>query len=118
MRRVLTAVAVVALVLLGCKEKPQPAETNTTGNATDRSANGTTGTGEPASQATQTAAAVGSLGTVAPSAASTGTQPLVTGTADVHAANTVTTSTIQGPKGTTTASVATPTETTATVKKP
>src|SRR3954447_9352393 len=116
MRRVLTVVSIVALVLLGCKEQPQPAETNTRGNATDRSTNGTTGTGEPVSQATQTTAAVNSLGTIAPSAASTSTQPLVTGTADVHAANTVTTSTIQGPQGTTTASVATPTQTTATVK--
>jgi hypothetical protein len=118
MRRVLTALAVVALLASGCKEKPQPAEEKTAGgNATDRNpATGTTGTGEPLSQATQTAAAAQNLGTVAPSAASTGTQPVMSGTADVHAANTVTTSTIQGPQGTTTASVATPTQTTATVK--
>ena len=118
MRRVLTAFAVIALLASGCHEKPQPAELDTSGNATDRNpATGTTGTGEPLSQATQTAAAAtGALGTIAPSAASTGTQPLVSGTADVHAANTVTTSTIQGPKGTSTASVATPTQTTSTVK--
>jgi hypothetical protein len=118
MRRVLSALAVIALLASGCREKPQPAETKTDGNATDRNpATGTTGTGEPASQATQTAAAAtGALGTIAPSAAATSTEPVVSGTADVHAANTVTTSTIQGPKGTSTASVATPTQTTATVK--
>jgi hypothetical protein len=117
MRRLLTAVAVVALVLSGCREKPQPAETKTSGNATDRNpATGTTGTGEPVSPASGTAAAVNDLGTVAPSAAATSTQPVVSGTAEVNAAKTVTTSTIQGPKGTTTASVATSTQTTATVK--
>jgi hypothetical protein len=116
MRRVLIAVAVVALVLAGCKEEPQPAEVDTVG--ADRSADGTTGTGEPLSPAAGSTAAAEQLGTVAPSAASTGTAPVITGTADVNAAKTQTTSTIQGPGGTTTASVATPTQTTATVKKP
>ena len=119
MRRVLIAVVFVALIVSGCREKPQPVETKTSGNATDRNpVTGTTGTGEPVSPATGTAAAVNDLGTVAPSAAATSTQPVLTGTSEVHAAKTVTTSTIEGPKGTSTASVATPTQTTATVKKP
>ena len=107
-------VILAAAAVIACHEKPQPAETNTSGNATDRSANGTTGTGEPASPATDTAAAATSLGTVAPSKA-TGTIA-ITGTEDVHAAKTETTSTIQGPGGTTTAAVATPTDTSATIK--
>ena len=119
MRRAVIAFAVVALVFAGCKEKPQPAETDTRGNATDRSADGTTGTGEPVSPATGTAEAAPQLGTVAPSSASTSTAPVVSGTAEVNAAKTQTTSTIQGPDGTATASVATPTgtTTTGTVKK-
>jgi hypothetical protein len=116
---------ILALVLIicsvpflstGCKTKEQPAETNTMGNATDRNpATGTNGTGEPVSPATGTATAAQQLGTVAPSSA-TGTAPVVTGTEDVNAQKSDTTSTLQGPGGTTTASVATPTDTTATIK--
>ncbi|HKS22025.1 MAG TPA: hypothetical protein VJZ76_04450 [Thermoanaerobaculia bacterium] len=109
MRHPLFAVllAVAVLVAAGCRKKDQPAETGTLGNATDRNpANGTTGTGEPASVGTDTANAAQQLGTA-------GTVAL-TGTTEVHGASTQTTSTISGPN-TTTHSVATPTETTATV---
>jgi hypothetical protein len=107
--------SVGCLALNGCRKADQPAETNTKGNATDRdAATGTSGTGEPASPSTATTAAAQQLGTVAPSAAN-GTIAL-TGTEDVHAQRTETTSTLQGPGGTTTASVATPTDTTATFK--
>jgi hypothetical protein len=100
---------------IGCKQRSEPAATDTKGNATDRdAATGTSGTGEPASPSTATTAAAQQLGTVAPSAAN-GTIAL-TGTEDVHAQRTETTSTLQGPGGTTTASVATPTDTTATFK--
>jgi hypothetical protein len=108
------AVLLLIVALVACHEKPQPAETDTTGNATDRAANGTSGTGEPGAVSTDTRSAAESLGTVAPSAASTA-PVAITGTAEVHAGQTATTSTISGP-GTTTAAVATPTETTATVK--
>jgi hypothetical protein len=105
---VLLALAVVAAP--GCRKKDQPAETGTLGNATDRNpANGTTGTGEPASVGTDTANAAQQLGT----AGGTGTVAM-TGTTEVHGASTQTTSTMAGPN-TTTQSVATPTETTATV---
>jgi len=117
MRRLLIAVAIIALVTAGCREKPQPAELDTAG-ADRNPATGTTGTGEPVSPSAASTAAAEQLGTVAPSAASTSTAPVITGTADVNAAKTQTTATIQGPQGTTTASVATPTQTTATVKKP
>jgi hypothetical protein len=104
------------LALSGCRKTEQPAETNTKGNATDRNpATGTNGTGEPASPATATTAAAQQLGTVAPSAA-VGAPVAITGTEDVHAQKSETTSTLQGPGGTTTASVATPTDTTATFK--
>ncbi len=116
MRRVLIAVAVVALVVSGCREKPHPAELDTVG-ADRNPATGTTGTGEPFPVGAASTAAAEQLGTVAPSAASTSTAPVVSGTAEVNAAKTQTTATIQGPQGTTTASVATPTQTTATVKK-
>ena len=100
----------------GCTKKEQPAETNSIGNATDRvPATGTNGTGEPASPSTATTAAAQQLGTVAPSAASTAPVAL-TGTTEVHAQKLDTTSTLQGPGGTTTASVATPTDTSATIK--
>ena len=104
----------LALMAVECRKAEQPAETNTKGNATDRdAASGTNGTGEPASPSTATTTAAQQLGTVAPSAA--GTSAIVlTGTEDVHAQKTETTSTLQGPRGTTTASVATPTDTTAT----
>ncbi len=115
MRRLLIAVAVVVLVLAGCREKQHPAELDTVG-ADRNPATGTTGTGEPHPQSADSTAAAEQLGTKAPSAASTSTAPVITGTADVNAAKTQTTSTIQGPQGTTTASVATPTQTTATVK--
>jgi hypothetical protein len=108
---------VCCLTLGSCRKAEQPAETNTKGNATDRdAATGTNGTGEPASPSTATTAAAQQLGTVAPSAAN-GTLAL-TGTEEVHAQKTETTSTLQGPGGTTTASVATPTDTTATIKTP
>lgn len=108
---------VCCLTLGGCRKADQPAETNTKGNATDRdAATGTNGTGEPASPSTATTAAAQQIGTVAPSAAN-GTIAL-TGTEEVHAQKTETTSTLQGPGGTTTASVATPTDTTATIRTP
>jgi cytoskeletal protein RodZ len=108
---------VSCLALGSCRKGEQPAETNTKGNATDRdAASGTSGTGEPASPSTATTAAAQQLGTVAPSAAN-GTIAL-TGTDEVHAQKTETTSTLQGPGGTSTASVATPTDTTATIKTP
>jgi len=103
---VLLALAVV--IAPGCRKKDQPAETGTLGNATDRTPNGTSGTGEPASVGTDTANAAQGLGT-----AGTGTVAM-TGTTEVHGATTQTTSTIAGPN-TTTHSVATPTETTSTV---
>jgi hypothetical protein len=103
------------LAPIACRQSSEPAATDTKGNATDRdAATGTSGTGEPASQATGTTSAAQQLGTVAPSAAN-GTIAL-TGTEEVHAQKTETTSTLQGPGGTTTASVATPTDTTATFK--
>jgi len=106
----------VALLPNGCSKKEQPAETNSMGNATDRNpATGTSGTGEPASPSTATSSAAQQLGTVAPSAA--GTAPVaLTGTTDVNAQKSDTTSTLQGPGGTTTASIATPTDTSATIK--
>ena len=113
MHRIAVALLITALAF-GCKKVDQPAESTTKGNATDRSVNGTSGTGEPASQATGTASAAQQLGTVAPSKASSAVA--VTGTEDVHAAKTETTSTISGPGGTTTIAVATPTDTTATIK--
>jgi hypothetical protein len=106
--------AVLLFVLvIACKEKPQAVETNTIGNATDRSpVNGTSGTGEPRSVATESAASATQLGTTP----TTGTRAIaVTGTEVVHGAKTETTSTLVAPT-TTTAAVATPTETTATVQ--
>ena len=95
------------LVTAGCKQKPQPADTNTIGNATDRNtANGTSGTGEPVSPATQSATGTQSLATAPPE---------MTGTEVIHGAATATTSTISGPNSTT-AEVETPTDTSATVK--
>ena len=108
-------VALAVAILPGCKKKDQPVDTGTMGNATDRNAaNGTSGTGEPASVSTDTANAAQQLGTVAPSRAN-GTVA-ITGTEEVHGAKTETTSTISAPGGTATAAVATPTETTATIK--
>jgi hypothetical protein len=108
-------VCCIPLLSNGCKTKEQPAETGTLGNATDRNAaTGTNGTGEPVSPAVGTATAAQQLGTVAPSSA-TGTAPVLTGTEEVHAQKSDTTSTLQGPGGTTTAAVATPTDTTATI---
>jgi hypothetical protein len=90
------------------------------GNATDRNpASGTNGTGEPAPAATGTAASATQLDTIAPSGATSGTAPLaLTGTTDINAQKSDTTSTLQGVGGTTTASVATPTATTETVTTP
>src|SRR5437763_14839943 len=92
----------------GCAKKDQPAETGTMGNATDRNpANGTSGTGEPASVATDATNAAQQLGTAGGTGTATSTSGTIalTGTEEVHGASTVTTSTISGP-GTTTASVA------------
>jgi hypothetical protein len=108
-------VCCIPLLSNGCKTKEQPAETGTLGNATDRNpATGTNGTGEPVSPAVGTATAAQQLGTVATTSAS-GTAPVLTGTEEVHAQKSDTTSTLQGPGGTTTASVAAPTDTTATI---
>src|SRR6266542_154307 len=64
MRHPLLIVLFALAVAAGCAKKDQPAETGTMGNATDRNpANGTTGTGEPASVATDTANAAQGLGT-------------------------------------------------------
>src|SRR5258708_7372187 len=94
----------------GCRKADQPAHTNTKGNAPDGdAATGMNGTGEPASPSTGTTTAAQQLGTVAPSAAGTSAVAL-TGTEEVHAQKSETTSTLQGPHGTTTASVATPTD--------
>ena len=116
MQRIAVAVfvALTLIVASGCKKTPQPAESTTMGNATDRSANGTSGTGEPVSPATGSSSAAQQLGTVAPSAASTAVA--VTGTEDVPAAKTETTSTLSGPDGTSTVAVATPNKTTTAVK--
>ena len=117
MRQLFVALFALAMIAAaGCQQK-EPPLTDTKGNATDRNpANGTSGTGEPASVATDTANAAQQLGTVAPSQAN-GTVA-ITGTEDVHAAKTETTSTIKGPAGTSTVSVATPTGTTSTVAAP
>jgi hypothetical protein len=115
MHRTAVVLVILALVFVpGCKQKDQPAESATIGNATDRAADGTSGTGAPQSPATGSAAAAQQLGTVAPSAASTAVA--ITGTADVHASKTETTSTISGPDGTSTVAVATPSQTTTAVK--
>ena len=106
---VLLALSVAAFPA-ACKKKDQPAETGTLGNATDRTPNGTSGTGEPASVATDTKAAATQLDT----AGTTRGPVTMTGAEDVHGASTQTTSTI-GTPGTTTEAVATPTATTATV---
>ena len=111
MRRILFAALLIAAV--ACSGgKPQPAQSNTAGNATDRSpVNGTTGTDVPASVGTAAAGAAQDLGTV-----TTAGQPdAVTGTEVVHAAKTETTTTIVTPT-TTTADIATPTDTSATIK--
>lgn len=117
-RAAVSLVFCFALVLAAaCKEKPQPAETATRGNATDRSFDGTTGTGVPRSPAQDTAAAATSLGTIGNSQAATSTAPAITGTTEVHAGSTSTTGTLVTPT-TTTVSVATPTATSATVAQP
>jgi hypothetical protein len=116
MHRIAVALTVVVALLFvpGCKKTDQPADSTTMGNATDRSTNGTSGTGEPVPPSTGSAAAAQQLGTVAPG---TSTAVAITGTEDVHAAKTETTSTITGPGGTSTIAVATPTDTTSTVTK-
>jgi hypothetical protein len=107
-------IAVLLLVVFGCAKRETLLPTDTKGNATDRTVDGTTGTGEAKSPATDTAAAAQQLGTVAPSRASTSGGPLITATSEVHGAATVTTSTIES-ANTATAAVVKPTETTATV---
>src|ERR1041384_3701051 len=106
MRRAVVAVAVL-LIAIACHREPQPAETNTAGgNATDRNpATGTTGTGEPVSPSASTTAAAQQLGTAGtPTTTVNGTAVAVTGTEDIHAAKTETTSTISSPGVTTTMS--------------
>jgi len=107
------AAVLLFVLMIACKEKPQAVKTNTNGNATDRSpVTGTSGTGEPRSVATESAASATQLGTASP----TGTGAIaVTGTEVIHGTKTETTSTLVAPT-TTTAAVATPTETTATVQ--
>ena len=102
---ILMLILMAGMPLSGCRKKEQPAETTTGGNATDRTPNGTSGTGEPASPATGSAAAATSLATA---------PPTIVGKEEVHGASKVTTSTIQGPN-TTTQSVDTPTGSTSTV---
>ena len=110
MRRfVVLAVTVLLVVCVSCKEKPQPAETQSSGNATDRDpVTGTTGTGEPGKVANDSAGSATALST----APATG---VITGTEEVHAAKTETTSTIVTPTSTV-SSIATPTDTTSTVQ--
>ncbi len=110
MRRLFPLVLVL-IAFVACRERTQPVESTTHGNATDRTTNGTTGTGEPASPANDTAAAATQLGT-----AGANDTMAATGTEVVHGQQTVTTSTMHGPAGTSTAAVETPTETTSTVK--
>jgi len=119
-RPYLAVFVVLLLVLLpACKKQDQPADSGTLGNATDRNPNtGMTGTGQPASPAADTAAAATQLGTAGTATATAPpgqATPAVVGTEDVHAQQTVTTSTISQPGVTTTQSVSTPTATTATV---
>jgi hypothetical protein len=109
-RLLIVLLAIVVAALPACKKKDQPAETGTLGNATDRTPNGTSGTGEPASVATDTRNAATQLDT----AGTTRGPVTMTGAEEVHGASTQTTSTIGAP-GTTTEAVATPTATTATV---
>jgi hypothetical protein len=110
MRRLFPLVLVL-IAFVACHKESQPVDSATHGNATDRTTNGTTGTGEPASPANDTAAAATQLGT----ASATDTMA-ATGTEVVHGQQTVTTSTMKGPAGTATAAVETPTETTSTIK--
>lgn len=114
MRLIAVFAAALLLLPIACKREDQPAETGTRGNATDRSVNGTSGTGEPAAVSTGTAAAATSLDTIAPSSATSGTAPVLTGTQVVHGAKSETTSTLQGADGTTTVARTTPAGTTAT----
>ncbi len=73
------AAILLFVLVIACWEKPQPAETKTTGNATDRSpVTGTTGTGEPRNVSTESAASATALDT----GPLTGT---ITDTAVVHA---------------------------------
>jgi hypothetical protein len=112
-RLVVLAVVVLVLVVSACKEKPHAAETQSSGNATDRDpTTGTTGTGEPGNIATESASSATALAT----APTTGRGALaVTGTEVVHGTKTETTSTIVAAT-TTTSSVATPTDTTSTIQ--
>jgi hypothetical protein len=110
---VLLSFSLVSLLAAGCRETPKPVDT---GNATDRSADGTTGTGEPRTPAADSSAAATSLDTIGNSRAATSTNPAMTGTEDVRAGSTATTGTLATPS-TTTISVATPTDTSTTVAK-
>jgi hypothetical protein len=59
--------AALALIPAACKKTEQPAETQTMGNATDRSpVTGTSGTGEPRNIATESAATATALSTAPP----------------------------------------------------
>ena len=114
MRRLVIPLSLLLTLFLidGCKKKEQPAEVTTIGNATDRSpVDGTSGTALPPAPP-----GAGASGATGPAVAPVD----VTGTVDVHAAKTVTTSTVVAPT-TTTAAVVTPTDTSTTVavkKKP
>jgi hypothetical protein len=121
MRRTLVCLSIVVIALCtSCKNRGSSSTasdiTTTKGNATDRSADGTTGTGEPHHVANDSAASAVALGTMPTS--SVGTAPIaVTGTEVVRPAATQTTGTFATPT-TTTISVATPTDTSSTVHTP
>lgn len=107
MRRLsLLLFAALFVVFVSCKGHEAPAAADTTGNATDRAADGTSGTGQPASVATDSAASATAMGTVAPTGTGGPTgfsapAPIaVTGTTVVTPTDT--TSTIKMPNGATT----------------
>lgn len=111
--------AALLVVFISCKGH-EPAAADTSGNATDRAADGTSGTGAPASIANDSAASATALATAPPTGTGGPTgfnapAPIaVTGTAVVNGAQTQTTGTLVTPT-TTTISVATPTDTSSTV---
>ncbi|HKO02127.1 MAG TPA: hypothetical protein VJ032_10560 [Thermoanaerobaculia bacterium] len=119
----LVLVSALFVVFVSCKRNEQPAPADTRGNATDRAADGTSGTGQPASVANDSAASATALATAPPTGTGgptgfTAPAPIaVTGTTVVRGAQTQTTGTLVGPN-TTTVTVATPTDTTSTIKTP
>ncbi|MCU1227234.1 MAG: hypothetical protein JWO97_118 [Acidobacteria bacterium] len=123
MRRLsLYLLAALFVVFVSCKGH-EPAAADTTGNATDRAADGTSGTGEPHPIANDSAASATALATAPPTGTGGPTgfdapKPIaVTGTAVVNGAQTQTTGTLVTPT-TTTISVATPTDTSSTIHTP